>query len=256
MSSLTNINNEIPQETSKLWDVATYFSNVIPWASNSAEKEIEKWDTEMIDGSLCNRLTSADKYLERVSKIRSEIQVSYDKAVITTKNIRSQYDNNLECINNKVAEIRKEVLEFQKQIELLELSDPTTTTIDAIEKSNEITLNAVNQLFDFSEKLRFKISNSGSGMFKHIDVQGVQTLTDYYQAIELNKRILLSVAESHEHEIPLKKKLIEIDASITKVNKEIDLIKQFKIDHTKITTENKGPVISGAPKLMLTSQKD
>ncbi len=252
----TNTELELSKEQaseSRLWTVASYFSGMISTTLGGTDKtEIEKWDTGLIDGSLCNRLNSVDKYLDRISSTRKIVQSEYDKIVIETKNIKSKYTNNLEMINKKVDDIRTEVNDFINKILALNLQSPgEKLTEEEKEKDNEKTLETINQIFDFTEKLKYKIGNNGSGLFKHIDIQGVQTLSDYYKAIELNKKILVDVASSYEKEQPLKKKLIEIDAIISKVTREIDLIKQFNIEHTKIITEDNGPVISGAPKQML-----
>ena len=208
----TNNTSIIPS----LWGVTGYFSSVIPWLPGSSEQhEIEAWDTKMIDGSLANRLNSADKYLQRLKTTRDKVQRQYDKTSTETKNIRSQYDNNLECINNKIREIKDDVLEFQHNIASLDLVDASPSA--STEGVNEQTLKAVRKIFDFSEKLKYKIGNNGDGVFKHIDTLGVQNTTDYYRAMELNKRILDKVAESKEMERPLEKKLIEIDAASSKV---------------------------------------
>ena len=236
-----------------LRDVTGYFSSVIPWLpSNSEQLEIEEWDTKMIDGSLVNRLNSADKYLQRLKTTRDKVQAQYDKTATETKNIRAQYDNNLECINNKIQEIRNDVMKFQENIASLVLANTGTEA----DKFNEQTLEAVRKIFDFTEKLKYKIGNNGDGIFKHIDTLGVQNTTDYYRAMELNKRILDKVAENKEMERPLEKKLIEIDAASSKVTREIQLIKDFKVAHTKIITENNGPVVYGKPKQMLLADND
>ena len=241
------------QDGGRLWNVASYFSGIITNTWSGGDKtDIEKWDTQLIDGSLCNRLNSADTYLDRISSTRQLVQSQYDKMVVETKNIKSMYTNNLEIINKKVDDMRSDVIDFMEQIASQKLyRSDNALTEEEKDKDNEKTLETINKIFDFAEKLKYKIGNNGSGLFKHIDIQGVQTITDYYKAIELNKQILIDVAKSYEKEQPLKKKLIEIDAIIDKVNREIDLIKQFKIEHTKIITDDNGPVISGAPKQML-----
>ncbi len=238
----TTDNEEVTQESSGfLTGVASYFTSIIPWSSNS---NLEEWDTQMIDSSLANRLKSADEYLDRIGKYRGNIQKQYDVSVINTKNIEAQYNNNLECINNKVKGIRKQIIGFSKNI----------SDLDVLSSSNEDTLNALSNIFDFTEKLRFKIGEEK--LFKHIDVLGLSTFTNYYKAIELNKAILDKIATSKELETPLKKKLMEVESQIDKITKEIDLIKQFKIDHTKIITEKKGPAITSKVELLTDAMKN
>ena len=217
-------------------NVTSYFSGIIPWNSKSI---LDSWDTTVIDNSLGNRLHSADKYLNKLGSLRADVQKNYDIATIRTKNIEAQYNNNIACIDAKVKDIRIQVISFSDNI----------SNLDVDSSSNEDTLTTLSNIFDFTEKLRFKIGEEK--LFKHIDVQGLSVFTNYYKAIELNKHILEDIAHSKEQEVPLEKKLLEIDALIEKISKEVDLIKKFKIEHTKIITENKGPAVTGKVELLL-----
>ena len=210
----------------------SYFGNILAKKPDDVMTQMQEYDTKLIDGSLSNRLTHADQYLAKLYQFEHSTQKQYDTAVLETKEVESKYENNMRMIQSKIDSIKTELINFHTKTGSLIQKMSTS-------RDNEAVLDCMSKLFDFTEDLRAKVG--GQRIFEHIDLQGVQSTTDYLKAIELNKSILNEIAQKREAELPHQKTLKEIKSRIVRVKEEIALIKKFKIDHTKVLSNGTGP---------------
>ena len=221
---------------SALSTTTSFFGSMITSKSNDPIKQLDEYDTKLIDGSLSNRLSHADQYLDKLYQCEKQCQNSYDQALLKTKEVESKYENNMELIQSKIDNIKNEIYKFHSNI--TEIVNDTKTA-----PNNDKVLECLSKIFDFTELMRSKIGSKKT--FEHIDLQGVHTTVDYIKAVEMNKSVLNEIAIRREDEIPHQRNLKEIKDRIVKVREEINLIKKFKVDHSKVVASKENPHITG-----------
>lgn len=220
----------------------SFFSSIISSKSTDPLKQLDEYDTQLIDGSLSNRLSHADQYLDKLYQCEKYCQNQYDQAVLKTKEIESKYENNMDLIQSKIDNIKNEIYQFHQNIS--NIVDNTKTA-----PNNEKVLESLTKIFDFTEKMKSKVGTQKT--FDHIDLQGVHTTVDYHKAIEMNKSVLNEIAKYREEEIPHQRNLQEIKNRIEKVRKEVNLIKKFKVEHSKIVSSKDDPYVTGEARPLL-----
>lgn len=206
----------------------------------------EEWNTEDIDKALITKISGGDQFLAKIRTVREAIVAQIDEISLQSSNIRSQYENNKKMMDRKVQEIRNDLENFYNSIDTINHgATKNGVTENNDEDPNVQVLADVNKILDFAKELQYKLGIDN--LFDHVSTTGVQITTNYFKARSMNQTILDQVARCEDQKQPLQKQLIKIDDSIEQVNKKISLIKRFKTDYTEIITENKGPVVSGAP---------
>lgn len=220
----------------------SYFGSIITSKSNDPFKELDEYDINIIDGSLCNRLLHADQYLDKLYQCEKQFQNQYDQALLKTKEVESKYENNMNLIQSKIDNIKNEIYKFHNNI-----TDIVNDTKNA--PNNDKVLECLSKIFDFTELMRSKVGTTKA--FEHIDLQGVNTSVDYIKAIEMNKTLLNEIAVLREEEIPHQRNLQEIKDRIEKIREEVNLIKKFKVDHSKVVASKNNPHIIGESKPLL-----
>lgn len=225
-----------------LTTTTSYFGSLIQSKSNDPLKQLEEYDTQLIDGSLSNRLSHADQYLDKLYECEKQCQQQYDTALLKTKEAESKYENNMNLIQSKIDNIKSEIYNFHNCI-----TDIVNDTKKI--KNNEKVLDSLSKIFDFAEIMRSKVGIKK--VFDHIDLQGVHITVDYIKAVEMNKNILNQIAVCREEMIPYQRNLQEIKRRIDKVREEVALIKKFKVDHSKVVSSKENPYISGGMKPLL-----
>lgn len=214
----------------------SYFGSIIKSASsNDPLKQLDAYDTQLIDGSLSNRLSHADQYLDKLYQCQKQCQNQYDKAVLKTREIESKYENNMKLIQSKIDNIKNEILSFHDNIS--QIVDQMRST-----NNNDKVLESLNKIFDFAELMRSKVGTKKG--FEHIDLQGIHSTVDYINVVSMNKSLLNEIAVCREDEIPHQRNLSEIEDRINKVREEINLIKKFKVDHSRVLASKDNPHIT------------
>lgn len=228
---------------SALSTTTSYFGSMITSSkSNDPLQQLDEYDTHLIDGSLSNRLSHADQYLDKLYQCEKEYQNRYDHALLKTKEVESKYENNMNLIQSKIDNIKNEIYKFHTNI--TDIVNETKTV-----SNNDKVLECLNKIFDFTELMRSKVGTKKT--FEHIDLQGVHTSVDYIKAIEMNKTLLNEIAVLREEEVPHQRNLQEVKARIEKIRKEINLIKKFKVDHSKVVASKDNPYIIGEARPLL-----
>lgn len=220
----------------------SFFGSMITSKSNDPLKQLEEYDTHLIDGSLSNRLSHADQYLDKLYQCEKQCQNQYDQALLKTKEVESKYENNMDLIQSKIDNVKNEIYKFHSNI-----TDIVNETKNA--PNNDKVLECLSKIFDFTELMRSKVGTKKA--FEHIDLQGVHTTVDYIKAVEMNKTLLNEIAIRREEEVPHQRNLQEIKDRIEKVREEVSLIKKFKVDHSKVVASKENPHITGEAHLLL-----
>lgn len=221
----------------------SYFGSMIKSTpSNDPLKQLDAYDTQLIDGSLSNRLSHADQYLDKLYQCQKQCQNQYDQAVLKTREVESKYENNMKLIQSKIDNIKNEILSFHDNIS--QIANEMRNTND-----NDKVLESLSQIFDFAELMRSKVGTKKG--FEHIDLQGVHSTVDYINAVSMNKSLLNEIAVRREEEVPHQRNLQEIDDRIKKVREEINLIKKFKVDHSRVVASKDNPHITGEARPLL-----
>lgn len=221
----------------------SYFGSMIKSASsNDPLKQLDAYDTQLIDGSLSNRLSHADQYLDKLYQCQKQCQNQYDQAVLKTREVESKYENNMKLIQSKIDNIKTEIVSFHDNIS--QIVDQIRST-----NNNDKVLESLNQIFDFAELMRSKVGTKKG--FEHIDLQGIHSTVDYINAVSMNKSLLNEIAVCREEEIPHQRNLCEIKDRINKVREEINLIKKFKVDHSRVLASKDNPHITGESRPLL-----
>lgn len=242
-------------------ETVSWASSVVNYASalfGSSATAIKEWDTRDIDLALLNKISDGDKYLKELQNRRSKIQSEIDKITQECDVIRARYNSNNELIDRKLADIKAQLDQFVCSVS--QAVGPSTTAHEEWSRSdtenkpdpNLVTLKQITKVLDFSKKLQFQLGKDN--LFDHVSTVGEQVTVGYHQAKALNMKILDAAAECEDRKQPLLKQIIQIDHKIMQINQKMALIKQFKTDYTKITTDSQGPIVSGAPIRLIDSK--
>lgn len=245
------ISDQIQMDANNQWGLSSalvFVSSI--FKSDVSVKTPDNWNTTNIDNALLTTISDGDAFLKQIKSVRDKIVAQIDEITLKSSSIRAKYETNKNMMDQKVQEIRDDLQQFYESInQTFALTDSTSAEESEQEDPNIQVLETVNKVLQFSKDLQFKLG--ADDLFEHVSSTGVQITTNYFKARSMNRSILDAVAKCEEKKQPLQKQLIMIDDKINKVNREIALLKRFKTDHTEIITENKGPVVSGAPVYLL-----
>lgn len=199
-------------------------------------------ETENINASILGTLSSCNARLDELRRKRLELETEYQSAVLTTKNIESIYKNNLNFINKKIDDIR---------VNMIRTVDAMSGCLDPLRVagvSNNEVIDVYNSVSTLVEKLKEHAGTQFSHMFPHINMDGVKVAVDYSTAIAMNKTILQEIAVSREKEAPTLKKLEETRREIYQLEKEVDLVREFQINHSRLISDKVHvPMVSENP---------
>lgn len=212
-----NSENKLINIFSSIYNSLPSFANIITkYNTTRSQNDI------IITGSLINKLSECDKILSKLQNEKIYWTKLYDEAVLNTNEIKSKYNNNLNLIQSKIDSIKLSIINFKTEINQLNL------------ESNENILKALTTIINKSNDLK----SNNYKLFDNIEVYDVNIICSYHKCIEENKQYLHDIAELHNKEQIPYIKLQEINSQITKIKNEIELIKQFQINHNKITSEH------------------
>jgi len=157
-------------------ETSSYVFGTISSLLTSSLTEDEIMSRQLIDESMLNKLDHSDKSLQQLYTYQKRTQGSLDTAEMKTSELQAKFDGNMRLINERVAEIKKSLLNFHSECGKSILNIETASTDDIMKLMNDILTNAT--------ILKSKYGDSKN--FEHIDLDG----------LNLNgKRTLLALTE-------------------------------------------------------------
>lgn len=230
-------------------------SNLVSTAgalSLSALKGLTSPETKEMNLSLLGKLKACDTQLDTLHRQREEASAAYDAAVLATNAVQSQYENNLQFIQEKLEELRKHMLHVIQEMVQKSAVIRSPDHGDAVGVKDDDIIETFHSLMTTVEQLKSPAGTQFSSLFPHIAMDGVKVSVDYAQAVAMNKTILQEVAAKRNEEGPLLKRLEEVKRDIRVLQKEVDLIRDFQMKHARISADQVAvPMVDGAPKALI-----
>ena len=181
-------------------------------------------DLSLTNNGFEDKINNINKMLLTLYEERKLTELELNQHILKRLNQESMYNNNMSIINNHINKIQIDINEFINSIQINNITP-------------EETLKNMETIIDFSNILINKYNNKKS-MLEYIGI-GAQTRIDYNLLMNNNKNILEQIEYMKEIEKPFEYKLKKIDEKITNLNKEINLIKNFKIELSSINNNIK-----------------
>lgn len=176
--------------------------------------------------SIFQKLQGCNSQLENLYREKQAQQSQLDKAVQETEQRQAIYDTNMRLINEKVESMKAHMCKVIDEIVKLRS--------DMDEANHEKIVDLCGEIIHKTGEIRKPMGVPVEEFFKHVDLQDMKINTDYHKAVQMNNTLLPQIEEAKKAEEPFRSRLEHINAELEATNREIDLVKKFQKDHSKI----------------------
>lgn len=183
--------------------------------------------------SIFQKLNDCNSQLEKLYGEKQKQQSMLDKAVRETEQKQAIYDTNLRLINEKVETMKKHMCSVVDEIAALRESMDTAMDTNNHAKIVDLCGDIIHKSGDLRKPLGVPVEE----FFKHVDLQDMKINTDYHKAVQMNNTLLPKIEKSKAQEEPHRKRILAIDREIESLHQEINLVKTFQKEHSKIVAQ-------------------